>query len=230
MKNTLFSLFFCLISLALVSQKETRKLDNYSSIKVSGGITVELLSGAPSAEINVTKGSLEQLITEVKNGTLTIKFGKKSWSWNNGSQKAEIKLYGAENLEGLDVSAGAHVYSDLKIESARFDLEVSSGGDAELELESGNAEVSVSSGGNAELVGEAGKLSVKASSGGKFTGHQFSAKEVKASASSGGLAKVWVRDHLVASAGSGGSVKYKGNPEHTDINVGKYSGGNVSRI
>ncbi len=217
-------------SFCLSAQKEQRGLSNYNFIDVAGGIRIELFDGEPKAEINVIKGELDRLITEVKNGTLHIKFEKNSGFWNNGGQKAEIKLYGAQNIEGIDASSGSRVYSESFVKSDDFELGVSSGARVDLHLQSGSVSASVSSGASVDIEGEGRTINVKSSSGGKFDGKKFKCENAEAKASSGGAAIVWATDSFSAKASSGGLVKYKGDPKHVQVDVGKYSGGNVSKI
>ena len=225
----LYTLLFALLgSVVMFGQKEERKLDNFTGLQVSGGISVEIYEGSPHADINVTKGDIDDLITEVRDGVLKIKFENK-W-FNSGSRQAKIKLYSNLNLEEISGSAGAYIHSEETLTSGDLEVDCSSGASVDLVVETGDCEADVSSGGSLKLSGEASDLEASSSSGGSFNGSNLKSADVEVSASSGGVAKVWVTGDLEASASSGGSVKYKGDPKSTDINVGKYSGGNVSRM
>ncbi|MBT8231464.1 MAG: DUF2807 domain-containing protein [Saprospiraceae bacterium] len=232
MKNIYILLLSFAFSITIsAQQKETRSLNNFTSLKVSGGISVELLDGEPSAEIEVIKGEMEDLVTEVKGNTLYVKFGRKGmFNWNSGNRKAHVALSGGLDVNEIDVSAGAYVGSDDMVKNSEVDLDASSGGSIEIEIESGETYASASSGGSIKLSGMTKNLDAEASSGGSINGKKLQAKNVKAEASSGGSASVWVTDELEASASSGGSVTYKGDPGTKDIDVGKYSGGSVRRI
>lgn len=228
MKKLLSLIFMFSMVIAMSAQDEVRNLKPYDKVKVSGGINLQLYNGNNEAHINVTKGDPEDLKLEVKNGTLHIKFEKKSWSWNGGSQQASIKLYGAQNIEGVEASAGSNVHSDMTIHSDGFDVQASSGANVDLVVECMNLNGNASSGGNLSLEGSAKRVTLKGSSGGNVDAKKLEARMADAKASSGGAVKLWVTETFSASAGSGGLVKYKGNPETKNINVGKYSGGSVS--
>jgi len=232
MKNYLILL--CAICLAInvnAQKKETRKLDNFTSIKVSGGISVELLKGKPSADIEVIKGELDELVTEVKRGVLHIKFDKKGmFNWSSGNRKAHMKVRGDLNLESIDASAGSYIGSEETIESKEIDIDASSGGKIELAIDCYNASCNASSGGHLRLNGVAESLAVDASSGGHYNGKNLKSESVDVDASSGGSASVWATKSIKANASSGGSVKYKGDPRSKDIDVGKYSGGSVRKM
>ena len=230
MKKILFLLFTVAAVIQLDAQKETRILDDYDAIKVSGGISLVLHEGSPKAVIELKKGDMEDLVVKVKDNTLHIKFEGNGWFGSGGNGKAHIELYGAHNIEELSASAGSSVNTESNISAHDFDLSVSSGALVDIDLECSDTDVSVSSGGHVKLAGKASGMDVSVSSGGGFKGVDFECKDVDASASSGGAAKVWATHSIDASASSGGSVKYKGNPSDKDIDVGKYSGGSVSAL
>ena len=158
---------------------------------------------------------------------LKIKWDNNNGIWrSNRNRKANIKLY-YKDLTAISVSAGAKIEGTDMIRSSDFELSASSGGRVSIELKSNTVEVDVSSGGSASVSGSSERLVVEASSGGNFKGSDLEASEVRASASSGGNARVWATDMLRADASSGGNVKYRGNPSKRDISSSKWSGGSV---
>ena len=225
-------LFFCLsivFSVSLSAQKEVRKLNSFSEVHVSGGIQVDLQKGSPQAEINMKKGDIDDLVLEVKGERLKIYFkDKKMWGSNNRS--ANIKLSFDDEIESIHVSAGSSVDCMETLNSGSLEVHASSGARADIMVESKNLDVQVSSGASVMAEGETKYLDLDASSGASFKGSDLKAKEVDAEASSGASAKVWVTDSLEADASSGGTVRYKGNPDKTNIDVGKWSGGSVTKM
>ncbi len=229
MKNTLLSLFFvACFSLVLSAQDEVRQLSDFSSVSVSGGITVDLIHGSPKAEIDIVKGELDKLRTEVKGDHLKIYFENK-WGYNSGKRKANIDLY-FENLDEISVSAGARVECNETIKSSDFEVDASSGASLEVKVEAGDVESDVSSGASVYLHGKAKSLNVDVSSGASFKGSGLETAKVNADVSSGGNIKVWATKSLEADASSGGSISYKGNPEKTSIDAGKWSGGSIRKM
>jgi hypothetical protein len=69
-------------------------------------------------------------------------------------------------------------------------------------------------------------LSLSVSSGGDIDARQLEARNVTASASSGGSAEIVATESLTASASSGGSIRYGGDP--TNVRESESSGGRVS--
>lgn len=229
MKKFYYTFIALLLACGIHAQKTTRSLGQYNAVKVSGGIELILHDGQPKAEIEVRKGKLEDLKTELKKGTLHVKFEKKSWGWGSGSRKAVVDLYGAQSLNSIEVSAGADLRAELELRASEMELDASSGASMQLSLNNDLVGAQASSGGAIEIEGETGKIKLEASSGATIKANKLRSDEAFADASSGALIKLWAENYLQAEASSGGSVRYKGNPE-TDINVGKYSGGKVSKL
>ncbi|NNE25603.1 MAG: DUF2807 domain-containing protein [Saprospiraceae bacterium] len=223
------TLFIFLLALTSSAQDDVRRLSSFSELSVSGGITVDLYEGQPKAEIEMIKGDLDKLVTEVKGDKLKIYFDNGKWGWSNGNNKAKIKLY-FRSLDGISASAGCKIEGHSLITADRFDADASSGARMEVNVEASSIDSDVSSGASTYISGEAKRLSVDVSSGGSFVGSDLKANDVDADVSSGGSVKVWATKSLTADASSGGSIKYKGNPDKTNIDAGKYSGGSVRKM
>ena len=213
------------------SNAQTRSLDKFSSIRVCGGIKVNLTQGSiPSAKIEMIQGDIDDLVLMVKGDQLVIEFkSKKNGFWGPKSRKATIDLTYTV-LDEISACAGANVLSDKVIKANDFDADASSGASIKIGLDADNIDVDVSSGANITLRGNVGSIDVEASSGASYHGLELSAEEVNVDVSSGASAKVWATKSLDAEASSGGSVRYKGNPSDLDLDVGKYSGGSIRKI
>ena len=85
--------------------------------------------------------------------------------------------------------------------------------------------VEVSSSGDLTVSGTANSQKVGVSSAGSYYGYEMTSTSARVNVSSAGSAKVNVSEDIRASASSGGSVRYKGNPERRDTNSS--SGGSV---
>ena len=86
-------------------------------------------------------------------------------------------------------------------------------------------EVDISSAGKLEAEGSVDEIEVDVSSAGSMHAYDLVAKKADLYASSAGSIKLSVTEEIKASASSGGSVKYKGNPEKE--RVSSSAGGSV---
>ena len=171
------------------------------------------------AEYVITKGYEEDLIVEVNNRTLTVKInGKSSW-WKNRDTKATVTVYSKEILS-VDCSAGSALRSDDVWKAPDMKINVSSGASCSLGIEVGNLVAEASSGGKISLEGKSGSSELEASSGGSISAFPLTSLSADVDVSSGGSVKLYESESLKASASSGGSIRYKGNPEIKRLNAG----------
>jgi hypothetical protein len=212
------------IAIASVSySQETRNLSSFDEISAAAGIKVILVKGnSEKAVVDVEKGNYDDVVTKVEGDELVVKF-KSNMGWGNSkNRKATVTVHYLE-LEGIEVSSGAHLTAQNSIKSNDLQVKGSSGGFMDIQINADEVEVKVSSGGQVSLKGDADFQKVNVSSGGVMNGYELSCENVDATASSGGVVRVYVTNSFEGSASSGGSISYKGNPKKVDKNAG-YSG------
>lgn len=223
MKKSLIYLFvFALSASAFAQSGATRKLDKFTSISVSEGIEVNLVKGnSHQAKITFYKNvDLEEVLTEVSGSTLKIHLD------GNNHTNVDVRIdVTFVSLESVRASSAADVTSSSVIEASDFKVKASSAADVTLELKVKTLKVDASSAADVTLSGSTDSQSVDISSAADYKAFDLKSKTANVSASSAADAKVNVSENLDASANSGGSVKYKGNPaklrEHSS------SGGDV---
>lgn len=226
MKNLLlgFLLIFSLVTLA--QKNETRTVGSFKGVKVSQAIDVYLKKGdKESVKVVVSGADLSDVITEVEGTTLRVKMRDNMGGFFS---KADVKAYVTYvNLERISASSAASVFSEGVIKTNSIDIGASSAANVEVSLEANSAMVDVSSAGEVLLEGKSIKLEVEVSSGGEVDAYKLDCEAVKASAHSGGDAKISVSKDLEAHASSGADIRYHGNPSRT--NTHSSSGGSVKK-
>ena len=203
---------------------QTRKTSSFHGISVSSGIDLYLTQG--SSEEVVIKADpdiIDDIVTEVKDGILHIYLKKHfKWGWNS-DRKAYVTF---DDLDRLDVSAGADARSENAFKLEELKMSVSSGADLVIDdLTAESVWCDSSSGADAKLSGQVVNFHGSSSSGADLTCPDLVSENCTVSASSGADAKVHVTKKLKASASSGGDVRYSGNPVQKDIN--ESSGGDI---
>ena len=206
---------------------EIRKVKNFNAVKVSAGIDLYLTMGN-SEEVKIVADNdiIDELITEVKDGTLRIYMKKtKLFSWGfNKTRKAFVTV---KELQKIDASSGSDVKSENTLKGDNLTIEASSGSDVELELIYKNITLDTSSGSDAKLKGKAKTFNAEASSGSDIMARELETNICIVKASSGSDATVNVSDELYAKVSSGADVRYYGNPNSKEID--ESSGGDVIR-
>lgn len=229
MRLLLMGLMICFMA-SPSAYSQTRDLNSFNKIRVSGGIKVTLIKSSDSkADIDIKRGDYDDLITQVKGDVLTIKFKSKMLNWGNNNGKADIDLY-YSTLESIDASAGCTIRGKDRIITDDMDIDVSSGSSVSVEVETRDLTVDVSSGATCSLSGSTNDQEVDVSSGASYRGREMSSKYTNVDVSSGSSATVWATEMLVADASSGASVRYKGNPKKKDLDSGKWSGGSIKKL
>ena len=213
-----------LVSCAIQAMSSTRNLEAFTELKVSESITVELVKANNNqVEIEVQSGNDEDLITKVSDGVLRI-FWKKGMGYN---RTARVKLSFKE-LDYISTSAGAKVISNEVLNTKELKVMATSGGAITLEVECNKVDANVSSGSKIKLEGSTKTQQVDASSGGSYKADALTCETTEAKASSGASIFVHASNSIKAEAGSGGSIKYMGDPQIKDIEASKMSGGRIS--
>jgi len=100
-------------------ESEVRKVKDFNAIKVSSGIDLYLKMGeSESVKIVADDEIIDNIITEVKDGTLHIYMKKGNWfNWGgNKTRKAYVKV---KELNAINASSGSDVKSEntLKVKA-----------------------------------------------------------------------------------------------------------------
>ena len=222
LKTTLCFLLVAVAIHATAQSKEDRSLSSFDRLSVGEAITVYLTQGSSeSATVEISGADLDDVVTEVSGNRLKIEM-----EGNRNYRDLEVTVYVTyRSLDELSVSSAADLYTRGPIKASSLEIDVSSAGDAEVEVDVDELIVEVSSSGDLTVSGNANSQKVGVSSAGSYYGYDMTSKSARVNVSSAGSAKVNVAEDIKASASSGGSVRYKGNPDRRDTNSS--SGGSV---
>lgn len=225
---------------------QARNVGKFTGVSVSSGIKVNFTQGNNQSVIVDTDQNLQQYVTtEVENGILVIAVKNKenrnlnfkkllvtieaprlsSVKVSSGSLFTTLNTI-RENDFDSQISSGANLNADLNIANS-IKVDISSGSSARIEAKAKNIQVEGSSGSMATLVGNAEKITIDLSSAAACNAQDLMAKNGDIEASSGATVKVFTTETLTASATSGASIRYKGNPQILDGARKSSSGGTV---
>ncbi len=205
---------------------EIRNVKDFNAIKVSTGIDIYLKMG-DSEEVKVVADDdiIDDLITEVDNGTLRIHMKKSNWNFLGFSKTRKVYVT-VKELNEIDASSGSDVKSENTLKGETLKVKASSGSDVTLDIVYKNFSLDTSSGSDAKLSGKTKNFEAEASSGSDIHARDLESVICKVHVSSGSDASVTVSDELYARASSGADVYYYGNPQVKDID--ESSGGDVT--
>lgn len=226
---------------------ESRNVGDFSGVQVSTGVIVNFKQENPtSVKVIADADKLQYIVTKVDNGVLKVYVdnkGQKNLKFKNISVNVSspridnIKtssgaIFNAintinEKTVSVDLSSGSVINGDFNSDNTK--MELSSGAVINSTINTKQIAVKASSGAVANLNGRVNAGSIDVSSGAVCNSEKFQFNELEAEATSGGVVTGNVAERLKATASSGGSIKYKGNPR-VDSNISKTSGGSLKQI
>ncbi len=199
------------------AEDETRNVSSFTeiSLRVPGKLFLEQ-GDKQSVEIVAKTSDLKEIVTEVRNGKLIIRFDKENYFWNSFNPgKIEIYITVPE-INELSVSGSGDIIAEDEIKARSMDLAVSGSGDINLEelvaehvkaAVSGSGDIVINSGGNAD------DFSISISGSGDVKAEGFQAKDVTVKISGSGDCTVNSNGTLNVRVAGSGDVLYRGNPQ-----------------
>lgn len=231
MKTTLATSFLLLAliltGIRVQADDQTRKVDAFTEISLRIGANVHLEQGnKQSVEITAKSSTLDELITEVKDGKLIIRFPNKNMFWNT-FQPGEITIHiTMPEINALAVSGSGDIIAEDQIKSKILDLSVSGSGNIKLEdLSAERVKSAISGSGNIVVAGKttAQDLSVVISGSGNFKGMDYSANDVSVKVVGSGNVGIEAKNNLYIRLAGSGNVTYKGKPSIDQSTTGSGS-------
>lgn len=210
-------LAFILTGIQLRADEQTRKVEPFTEISLPIGAKVYLKQGEKqNLKIEAKSSTLDDLITEVKNGKLIIRFTNKDFGWSS-FKSGEITIYVTiPEINGLSVSGSGDIIAEDEIKTKNMDMAVSGSGNIRLsDLSAEHVKSAISGSGNIFLAGKtaAQELSVAVSGSGNFKGLDYSADDVLIKVSGSGKVGIGANKKLDVHVSGSGNVTYKGNPQ-----------------
>ncbi|WP_316842183.1 head GIN domain-containing protein [Pedobacter gandavensis] len=228
MKRLSLILTFALLSLGLHSQAispirisashlmdEERKVSNFTGIAIGGSIkTYVKIGNTESLRLEGDQEAIDQLITEVKDGTLSIRPKKSEWKrWFNNSGNSRVTAYiTIKKITNLAVSGSGSIDVEQTINTNSLDVALSGSGSIKATVNVQNFDAAISGSGGMNINGKAKKAEIAVSGSGGFSGKSFTAEDVDAHVSGSGSVHIDVQKSLDAATSGSGSVNYTGNP------------------
>jgi hypothetical protein len=223
MRRLLVITMVCLGVAGQAQNTETRNIASFSGVKVAEGVDVYLKKGdKESVKVEVTGTSADNVLTEVSGSYLKVHLRDGNY------RHVDAKVYVTYvKIEKLSASSAGSIFSDGVVKADKMEITASSAGTVELNLEANSAEISASTAGDLELSGKCKSATLDASSAGEIDAYDLMVEEAEVTSSTGGSIKLSVSKNLDARASTGGTVRYRGNPDRN--NTSSSTGGSVKK-
>ncbi len=219
--KTRFAKAFILLSIILLNfqvkaEEQNRKVDSFNEISLRIGAKLHLEQGPKqNLEIVAKPSTMEEIITEVKDGKLIIRFPNKNYLWSTFTP-GDITIYvTTPDINGLGVSGSGDIIAVDEIKTKIMDLAVSGSGNIKLsDLKAERVKCTISGSGDIVLGGKdvAEDLGINISGSGNFKGFDFTAEDVTVKVAGSGNVDVSATKNLNVRLAGSGNVTYKGRP------------------
>ena len=193
------------------SERETRDVSNFNEVSISSAFVVEISVGNTEAlEIEADDRYMDDIITEVRNGRLTIKLRD---SRDTRRMKDSPRAYlTVKSIDYLGVSGAVKLTTFDKLTSDRFELNVSGASVAKIEIECDDLRVEASGASELVMDGKAKTQTVRASGATSYAAYNLESEYADIRMSGAGSARVTVSEELDVRLSGASDVRYKGNP------------------
>ncbi|WP_165864863.1 head GIN domain-containing protein [Rufibacter latericius] len=201
-------------NLAAVADEQTRNVGPFQKIGLAYPADVILRQGSTqSVKVEGDKEQLEQLVTEVSNGRLSIKQKNQNWNKEWASGKGRVTIYiTVPQINELAVSGSGKIKGEGMFKSNSLDLAVSGSGSILLSANVENVSSRISGSGSIELKGQGQQSTISVSGSGSMKGYEFKTSDAKVSISGSGSCEVNATSSLKTSISGSGKVLYEGSP------------------
>jgi hypothetical protein len=200
-------------------ERQTRPIEGFDAIEVSGGIDLVVRQGASFVvEVVAPDDKAAEIVTELRGNTLEIKHKTsfKFFNWGGDGGAVNVTL---PALVSLVASGGSDVRSEGKFSTENLQIVASGGSDVTIDVAAGTLDVEASGGSDMRVTGTARSASVSSSGGSDLNASQLTANEVDVQSSGGSDLSIAVRDKIVGNASGGSDISYTGQPTAVDVNT-----------
>lgn len=187
---------------------QNRTVTSFHSLKVSGGIDVELSQGNElKLQVEADENLIAIIRTEVKDGVLNIYHDK---SIRNAKT---MKVYLTfQKLDAITASGGCDIVSKQKLNFATLQTNLSGGCDVKLNCKVDKLVCEHSGGCDAEFSGEAENCTFNVSGGCDIKASDFHVKNCTVDANGGSDVSVHATGELTLKANGASDITYYGKP------------------
>jgi hypothetical protein len=198
---------------------ETRDVKGFNAIHVSSSFDVYLTqSNDEAVAVSASEEKYKaNIVTEVKNGELYIRYEHKGLRWSDGKMK--LKAYiSFKSIKELSLSGASDLYVIGSIKADDLKIDLSGASDwKEGKVEVSKLKIELSGASDMKITGTANELDVDANGASDFKGFDLTTETCDARASGASSISITVNKELSAHASGASDVHYKGEGMIKDI-------------
>jgi hypothetical protein len=190
---------------------KTRKTSDYDAVSIGGSFDVQLVKGKEGKiTLKGEENILKYIITEVKNGTLKVKYKK---GVNIRTTRKLTVTIPYRDIEKVALAGSGDITSAGVIKATKLSLSIAGSGNMEVSVDSRNIKTSIAGSGNIKVSGTATELKCTIAGSGNINAYGLRTSTTTAKVAGSGNIKTTVSDEINARVSGSGNIYYKGNPE-----------------
>jgi len=192
-----------------------RQVIGFHGISVSGAIELYVVQGETKVAVSAPeKAMTDDIITEVRDGILHIRYRseKSIWSdqWNTMGRKFRAYV-SAESIRTLSLAGSGNIRIEGMLKSDELDIKLAGSGNVSGHVTTGRLQVDISGSGNTKLKGVAERAKFECAGSGNIECADLLTENCNVRIAGSGNAEVHVNKELSASISGSGNVRYRGN-------------------
>ena len=223
--NRLFIFLISFVAFTAHAQtnKETRELRDFSSVKISNSIEAELVKGDKNSISIIASGiALDKIETDVSEDALEVKLGR--GSFRSSSVKVTITYV---ELERIQANTSAKVFANNKLSGGNIYLFSNANAYVEVAVEAENLFIEASTNSKIAVKGTANNLNLKAYTNADIDGKKLEVNHAEILANTAAKGEFRVKESIKGSAATAAKISYVGSPSLVDIKTN--TGGDIKK-
>lgn len=223
--NRLFIFLISFVAFTAQAQtnKETRELRDFSSVKISNSIEAELVKGDKNSISIVASGiALDKIETDVSEDALEVKLGR--GNFRSSSVKVTITYV---EIEKIQANTSAKVFANNELAGSNIYLFSNTNAYIEVAVEAENLFIEASTNSKIAVKGTATNLELKAYTNADIDGRKLEVHHAEILANTAAKGEFSVKASIKGSAATAAKITYDGNPNLVDIKTN--TGGDIKK-
>ncbi len=205
---------------------ENRTTTDYEKIAVGGSFDVTLVAGKEgNLTIEIEDNLSQYLITEVKDGTLKVKWKK---GINVRTKKGVKITIPFKQINAVSLAGSGKISTEDVISSHELVLKIAGSGNLDLDVKASELITKIAGSGNMSINGTTTKLICNIAGSGDFNSYGLTTRDAEAKIAGSGTLKATINGKISAKIVGSGSIYYKG--AGTTENVKTVGSGSVTKI
>ncbi len=193
---------------------EKRSTSDYESVSLAGSFDIKLVEGKEGRiSLRGEENLMKYIITEVKNGKLTVKVKK---NVNLRMTKKFTVTVPYKSINRVALAGSGDISNSGIIKAKGFKVSIAGSGDINLNVNANTIKTNIAGSGNINLSGKSTELNCSIAGSGDINAYALKTESTNVSVSGSGSVKTTVSKSIKSRVSGSGSIYYKGSPDKID--------------